>query len=41
VGVGEADEVTWVSVAVFEKARALAGLAKGAEVGRLFLNTWI
>jgi single-strand DNA-binding protein len=44
VGVGEGDEVTWVSVAVFEeKARALAGLAKGAEVyveGRLSLNAW-
>jgi hypothetical protein len=33
VGVGEADEITWVSVAVFEeKARELAGLVKGAEV---------
>jgi single-stranded DNA-binding protein len=33
VGVGEGGEVTWVSVAVFEeKARALAGLAKGVEV---------
>ena len=44
VGVGEGDEVTWVSVAVFEeKARALAGLAKGVEVyveGRLTMNTW-
>ena len=39
VGVGEGDAVTWVSVAVVEeKARALAGLAKGVEVyveGRL------
>jgi hypothetical protein len=44
VGVGEGDEVTWVSVAIFEeKARALAGLAEGAEVyveGRLSLSTW-
>ncbi|MGH8572596.1 MAG: single-stranded DNA-binding protein, partial [Gammaproteobacteria bacterium] len=44
VGVGEGDEVTWVSVSVFEeKARALVGLAKGAGVyveGRLSLNTW-
>ena len=44
VGVGEGDAVTWVSVAVFEeKARALAGIAKGVEVyveGRLSLNTW-
>jgi single-stranded DNA-binding protein len=42
--VGEGDEVTWVSVSVFEeKARTLAGLAKGVEVyveGRLSLNTW-
>jgi hypothetical protein len=44
VGVGEGDEVTRVSVSVFEeKAVALAGLTKGAEVyveGRLPLNTW-
>jgi single-stranded DNA-binding protein len=44
VGVGEGDEVTWVWVAVFEeKARALAGIAKGVEVygeGRLSLNAW-
>jgi single-stranded DNA-binding protein len=44
VGVGEGDHVTWVSVSVFEeKARALAGLCKGAEIyieGRLSLNTW-
>ena len=44
VSVGEGDAVTWVSVAVFEeKARALAGLAKGIEVyveGRLSLNAW-
>jgi single-stranded DNA-binding protein len=44
VGVGEGDEVTWVSIAVFEeKARALAGLAKGVEVyveGRLSVNVW-
>ena len=44
VGVGESEEVTWVSVAVFEeKALALAGLAKGAEVyveGRLSLSAW-
>jgi single-stranded DNA-binding protein len=43
VGV-EGDEVTWVSVAVFEdKARALEGLAKGTELyveGRLTMNTW-
>jgi single stranded DNA-binding protein len=43
VGV-EGDEVTWVSVAVFEeRARALEGLAKGVEVyveGRLSMNTW-
>jgi len=47
-GWGEGDirgeKVTWVSVAVVEeKARALAGLAKGAEVyvdGRLSLNAW-
>ena len=36
--------MTWVSVTVFEeKARALAGLTKGAEVyveGRLTMNTW-
>jgi hypothetical protein len=42
VDIGEGDEVTWVSVAVFEeKARALAGLPKGAEVyveDRLSLN---
>lgn len=45
VGVGEGEETAWVSVSVFEeKARALAGLNKGAEVyieGRLSLNTWI
>jgi single-stranded DNA-binding protein len=44
VGVGEGDEVTWVSVSVFqERTRELAGLAKGAEVyveGRLSLNAW-
>jgi single-stranded DNA-binding protein len=44
VGVIEGNELTWVSVAVFEeKARALAGLAKGVEVyveGRLTMNTW-
>jgi hypothetical protein len=44
VGVGEGDEVTWVTVAVFEeKARALAGLEKGVEVyceGSLHLNVW-
>ena len=44
VGVGEGDDLTWVSVAVFEeKARALAGLKKGSEVyieGRLSLDTW-
>ncbi|MGQ0591186.1 MAG: single-stranded DNA-binding protein [Gammaproteobacteria bacterium] len=38
------DQVTWVSVAVFEeKARGLEGLAKGTEVyaeGRLSLNAW-
>jgi single-stranded DNA-binding protein len=43
-GVGEGDELTWVSVSVFEeKVRALAGLAKGVEVyveGRLSLNSW-
>ena len=32
VGIGEGDEVTWVSVAVFEeKALALAGLTKGSR----------
>jgi single-stranded DNA-binding protein len=45
VGVGEGDDVTWVSVAVFEeKVRTLAGIAKGVEVyveGRLSLNAWI
>jgi single-stranded DNA-binding protein len=44
VGVGEGDEVTWVSVSVFEeKARALEGVTKGVELyleGRLTLNTW-
>jgi single-strand DNA-binding protein len=44
VGVGEGDELTWVSVAVFEeKARALAGIARGTELyveGRLTMNTW-
>ena len=44
VGVGEGDHVTWVSVTVFEeKARALVGIEKGAEVyaeGRLCLNVW-
>jgi hypothetical protein len=36
VGVGEDDDLTWVSVAVFEeKARALAGLAKGVRRGTL------
>lgn len=41
---GEGEVVTWVSASVFEeKARALAGLTKGAEVyvkGRLSPNTW-
>jgi single-stranded DNA-binding protein len=44
VGVGEGDELTWVSVSVFEeKARALEGVTKGVELyleGRLTLNTW-
>jgi hypothetical protein len=44
VGVGEGDEVAWVSVAVFEeKARALVGFTKGVGMyieGRLSLNTW-
>jgi single-stranded DNA-binding protein len=44
VDVGEGDALTWVSVSVFEeKARELAGLAKGAEVyveGCLSLNAW-
>jgi single stranded DNA-binding protein len=44
VGVGEGDEVTWVSVVVFEeKAKVLERTPKGVEVyveGRISLNTW-
>ena len=44
VGVDVGDQVTWVSVSVFEeKARALVGLEKGVEIyceGRLSLNAW-
>jgi single-stranded DNA-binding protein len=44
VGVGEGDDLTWVSVAAFEdKARTLTGVSKGVEVyveGRLSLSAW-
>jgi single-stranded DNA-binding protein len=44
VGVGEGDDLTWVSVAAFEdKARALTGVSKGVEVyveERLSLSAW-